>query len=46
MAILTNPQVTYQVKIFFTAIFSVCLLGKRLLPNSFPCPFPCPCPWL
>jgi hypothetical protein len=28
---LTNPQVTYQVKIFFTAIFSVCLLGKRLL---------------
>tara|TARA_B100000795_G_scaffold185705_1_gene141072 strand:- start:41 stop:151 length:111 start_codon:yes stop_codon:yes gene_type:complete len=34
MAILTNPQVTYQVKIFFTAIFSVCLLGKRLSSNQ------------
>jgi len=28
-------QVTYQVKIFFTAIFSVCLLGKRLSPNQW-----------
>ena len=36
-------QVTYQAKIFFTAIFSVCLLGEPPCQTSRR-PFPCPCP--